>query len=346
MVAPTSAWRFCGIVYDIVANQRHNRICVDHAIHNRIDSIPNRHHTWRRVESSDQHQQQRRADERDYKMKNLLAAAAALLAVMGVATAADLGGSKDGVGAYSDVRAFTWTGAYIGGRVGGSHASHDLRANEAVPATCHLEGGYQDDTRNYSGSADVHGVSQADCENGVFENFANQFGGHANHIAAHTAATVIDSLGDTSLVGGLTGGYRAQMGSLVVGVKAAYDFGGSEADLSIGGEHGLKIKEGPSTSLLAEFGYANGRTLFHGDVGYGWTKAKYVGFEDGDIKKRTGHVIVGGGVSYAFTDRVFADLSYEHWISDKETIASGEGFAMTDEKSVDRVMLTVGLKLQ
>lgn len=281
-------------------------------------------------------------DGREFEMKKLFAASAVLIALTGAAGAADLGGSKDTSTSVfgGETHAFNWRGAYITGRIGGATNSHDMRASESIPATCHLNGAYD----GISGSADVNGVSQAECES-VNGSDYGQFV-HADYIDAHTVGAVIDNLGNSTLVGGFGGGYRAQFGSIVVGAKAAYDISGGESEHNLGGEKVLKIKDGNSISLLSEFGYVSGRAMFHGDVGYGWTKATYVGVgeNDGNVKKQTGHVIAGGGVSYAITDHITVDASYEHWFGAKKTIISGEGFSLTDDKSADRAILSVGYK--
>lgn len=241
--------------------------------------------------------------------KYMWLALAVAVAIPTVGSAADLGGMKADSqvgGSDTPLRKFSWTGVYVSGDVGGVFNSHEL-------------------------------------------------GGTYNEVDEDVLSGKLNSIGNSDVFAGLGLGVRYQFNNnIVVGARGSYHWSDSESTLNVDAANlnvlkaGIKDKD--TTEILAELGYAANRTLFYVNAGYGWTDASYrvQGFDNSinwHNDANTEHYILGGGVEYAFTDRITAGVRYDHWFSDKFVLYNQYGLAVTDDKSVDRVMATISIKV-
>ena len=111
----------------------------------------------------------------------------------------------------------------------------------------------------------------------------------------------VEADGD-GLVGGVTGGYRFDFGTFVLGAEAQYDW--AEIDLDDVEVDGVEVDADVGSlenigRLKATAGFDAGRTLIYGSAGWAHASAEIDG-EDYD----DGGWVLGAGLDYLVTDRV------------------------------------------
>jgi outer membrane immunogenic protein len=123
----------------------------------------------------------------------------------------------------------------------------------------------------------------------------------------------------TAFVGGVTGGYNHQFGSLVVGLEGDYNYSGLE-----GKDLGTKGALTSFGTIRGRLGVAFDRALVYGTGGYalGFANVNVLGLKDD--KSHQGYVI-GGGIEYAVTQNVSIKGEYLYMPLAKQTYFSGLG---------------------
>lgn len=317
-------------------------------------------------------------------MKHLLAGCCVAALLTGAASAADLGGSlKDGPMSFSDGKAISWTGVYVGGQIGYGNSNHNLNATETLPAvSAHREtivtcsnGGALSGT---SGCTEVPstisvpgtGSNNNKCylASGSQDTSAHVDGGKCMvsgsrqtttidvpDIAASAANMFIDGLNSSGVFGGGTVGADLQRGRLVFGVFGDYNI--SDAKMTAGADFNgdnvfsASIEDGNSWLVAGRIGYlVTDRAMLYGLGGYGQQDVTYKvaipGDSDhsGSLDTTFSGWVVGGGAEYALSHNVFVGLEYQHFFGGKETLVDDGTHLVTDELDTDKVMAKVKIK--
>jgi outer membrane immunogenic protein len=298
-------------------------------------------------------------------MKSTVFATSILALTVGIlpfsASAADLGNKGDPTAA-DYVAPISWTGFYVGGRIGYGNANHELTVQRYNGGYCwdqvfsQLDGDVNttkldDPTALHGGWNFGHWSGSGATSDGepVFGKvYAAEEGGcAAGDIGAEDAIFVdpsersistIDGLNSHGIIGGGVIGGDYQTGRFVFGVFGSYDFSGMETTGNIGGisnPDGVAfdvnaIEKGDEWSLGARAGYlVNQRTLVYLLAAYTQTEYDFSGTDGaGDaFSKATTFdgVSVGGGIEFAMTQNVFLGLEYVHTFYGEETVLDTGG---------------------
>lgn len=261
-------------------------------------------------------------------MRNLILAAIGLTAALaGPAVGADIGSSvKDGPADFSSP-SVSWTGIYLGGRLGYGHANHNLTVDEyrnGIPAVV-------------CGEGDEECTPQDAVPGETFQ------------------AIGINGIDTSGVTGGAQLGFDLQRGRFLFGIVGSYDLSGAETTVSLGGLEAKAIEKGDEWSLGGRLGFlVNPRTLTYALASYTESEFGFAGIgENGATKDVTfSGVTVGAGIEYALTHNVFLGIEGTHTFYGKERIAdsgNGEpgsyGDRLNDEIDETKVMGTLKIKL-
>lgn len=159
----------------------------------------------------------------------------------------------------------------------------------------------------------------------------------------------MDGLNSHDPFGGLIVGADIQRGHFLVGVFADYAFSKSSFDVGISVNNAsvakASIEDGNRWTVGGRVGYLlDSNTLAYVLGGYTHTDITYsytVGANSDSLKNGVNGYTLGGGVEYALTNYLRVGAEYRHTFFDKDTLASGEGWSITDRLDDDRVMLTL-----
>jgi outer membrane immunogenic protein len=252
-------------------------------------------------------------------------------------------------------RAISWTGFYIGGRLGYGNANHDLTVQQYNGDYCWDVDGdgvnphaplFADNP--WLGSEDsikTEGHVDNRQEDGSCNGFAD--GGltgpysthdpvphgngtnwdeddHAEVAASSRNVAHLDGLNSRGIIGGAQIGADYQMGRFVAGVFGSYDFASMESEGSIADFASFKVEKGDEWSLGARIGFlATPRTMVYALAAYTQTDYKFsaiVGEDSGSKSVDFDGVSVGGGIEVALTHNVFIGAEYVHTFYDEEVI--------------------------
>lgn len=195
-------------------------------------------------------------------MKNAVSAIALAAFFAVPASAADLKNQGDPT-ASNYVETPSFTGFYVGGRIGYGNANHDLTVNQYNGGYCFDQNGSEDvvgtgdrDTTDYWSVTDyahidnipVSGLCDAASLNGTQTGSNNVPHGtgigqglsgwteddHVQVASGGRNVANIDGVNSHGIIGGFQAGYDQQIGRIVVGVFGAYDFSGMETTGDIG----------------------------------------------------------------------------------------------------------------
>jgi opacity protein-like surface antigen len=301
-------------------------------------------------------------------------AVAAFFAANSAAFGADLKGDPTSAD-YVAERPFSWTGFYIGGRLGYGNANHELSLKRYHGDYCFDQYGSQlsddevpvnstvapEDTFNPFETGLPFKVNTAGtCANeklpdayngGIFADDSIAIDGTSQEIAS------LNGLNSSGLTGGGQIGFDYQIGRrFVVGVFGSYDLSQMDTTASIVGIDLDLIEKGDEWSIGARAGFLlHPRVMAYVLAAY--TEAEWT-FGDaalgGDKEVTFSGVTVGGGLEYAVTQNVFLGIEGTHTFYGAETIFDtgtdpadpmGNGLRIEDEIGETKVLGTLKIKL-
>lgn len=307
-------------------------------------------------------------------LKSSLAASALTLFIAAPASATDLGTKGDPTSA-DYVAPISWSGFYVGGRIGYGNANHDLTINQYNSAYCYDTFGNQapisedfDPSSSENQELNIFGdfrVLNLPVEGGCEDILTGGNGGQYTSVdASNRDVANLDGLNSHGIVGGAQIGYDQQMGRFVIGVFGSYDLSGMETTGTIASISNTdvaydvsSIEKGDEWSVGARAGLlVNQRTLVYLLAAYSQTEYDFKGVDGvGDaFSKATTFdgVSVGGGIEFALTQNVFLGLEYAHTFYGEETVLDtggsehgGLGRKIVDDLDEDKVMATLKVKL-
>lgn len=283
-----------------------------------------------------------------------LIGAMTLPASLAVAADLDRGSNTADVGSSQP---FSWTGFYLGGRIGYGNANHKIGEETYFNSYCGDEGqehGFEDHDKDNRSKYLVNGTLVCD-KNGPDDNSPNTYdtivvNGQTQEIAS------VDGINSSGITGGFQVGFDKQIGTrLIVGVFGSYDLSSMETNVSALGIEIPLIEKGDEWSIGARFGYLlHPRVMAYVLAAY--TQADWE-FVTGDIGDDGGRkeitfdgVTVGGGLEYAVTRNIFLGIEGTHTFYGKEAIVdeysaeSNIGSRTTDEIGETKVLGTLKIK--
>lgn len=297
-------------------------------------------------------------------IKTSLSASLLALFVASTASAADLGrNTSDPTSAeYVAPDKVSFTGFYVGGRIGYGNANHDLTVERYNGAYC-----WDDD----SFPTNFDPTSKRNKYRGDFEERNTDGSCDSDELSVDPSnrdVANIDGLNSHGIIGGFQAGYDHQFGRFVVGVFGTYDFSAMETSISEGvlGISGngqdlslTGIEKGDEWSIGARAGLrVNEKTLVYLLAAYTQTEYDFKGVDHDDDDKAFSKattfdgVSVGGGVEFAVTQNIFLGLEYVHTFYGEETVldtgpseVGGFGQKIIDDLDEDKVMATLKVKL-
>ena len=307
-------------------------------------------------------------------MKRILIALAASSALIGAAQAGDLnhrGSLKDPVERQGRLpepevqqeRAISWTGFYIGGRIGYGNANHDLSLHEYFKDYCTAA----DTTADaYDGFADPFRPLTVDNINKAFlttfkscseiDKDAGKVGIQPFDTSEGASRKVlgVDGVNSSGIVGGGQLGYDQQVGRFVVGVFGSYDLASMDTEVSAVGTNITAIEKGDEWSLGVRGGILLGQRTF-AYVLAAYTETEYtfagIGKAGSDKDVNFSGITVGAGLEHALTQNVFLGIEGTHTFYDSESLVdaydspSNPGVRRQDEIGETKVMGTLKIKL-
>jgi opacity protein-like surface antigen len=249
---------------------------------------------------------------------------------------------------YVAERPFSWTGFYIGGRLGYGNANHELSTEKYFKDYC------EDD-----GDALVAGFDPF--KDGDRDDRLGDLGVDGLLVCAGEGDTVIagqnkeiesiDGLNSSGITGGAQIGVDKQFGRFVIGAFGSYDLSSMDTTGSDGPDDFTLIEKGDEWSVGARAGFLlHPRVLAYALAAY--TQADWT-FHDGEDEKEITFqgITVGGGLEYALTQNVFLGIEGTHTFYDKETISDhydaedNKGYRDSDEIGETKVLGTLKIKL-
>jgi opacity protein-like surface antigen len=269
------------------------------------------------------------------------------------ALSADLKGDPTAAD-YAAERPFSWTGFYIGGRLGYGNANHELSLDQ-------YHGSYCFDKKNNEGDVPVQPEDSFDP--GYYVSGLNEDGtcdteeGQALVDGASREVASLNGLNSSGLTGGGQIGFDYQIGRrFVVGVFGSYDLSQMDTTASIVGIDFDLIEKGDEWSIGARAGFLlHPRVMAYVLAAY--TEAEWT-FGDaalgGDKEVTFSGVTVGGGLEYALTQNVFLGIEGTHTFYGEEKIFDsgtfegdpmGNGIRLNDEIGETKVLGTLKIKL-
>jgi outer membrane immunogenic protein len=292
--------------------------------------------------------------------KSTAVSALALILAISSASAADILGNKGDPTSSDYVAPISWTGFYLGGRIGYGNANHNLTVERYNGAYCFDKRGT---------SSPVAPEDPTTPFNGGYENAFDADGTcDSDEVAVDPSSrdiANIDGLNSHGIIGGGVIGGDYQAGRFVVGIFGSYDFSSMKTEGDIGSIYNpdgvgfdvTGIEKGDEWSLGARAGYlVNQRTLVYLLAAYTQTEYDFSGTDGaGDaFSKATTFdgVSVGGGIEFAMTQNVFLGLEYVHTFYGEETVldtggseVGGFGEKVIDDLDEDKIMATLKVKL-
>lgn len=266
-------------------------------------------------------------------------------------SAADLG--NNGGSTPVDYQApISWTGFYLGGRIGYGNANHELSLSEYFKSYCGdvgethgFEDGYHDISNRDKYLVDGTLVCPADKGGGDHDSVVVD--GDSREVAN------LNGLNSSGLTGGAQIGFDKQIGTrFVVGVFGSYDLSAMDTTASLGPIDLTLIEKGDEWSVGARAGFLlHPRVLAYVLAAY--TEADWT-FGDGILGKKEvtfSGVTAGAGLEYAVSENVFVGIEGTHTFYGKETILDAydaednSGFRLDDEIGETKVLGTLKVKL-
>lgn len=298
------------------------------------------------------------------------------------AQAADLGGGSKMQPTYVETASTgSWSGFYVGGHVGYSAATHDIRESHkeiipGTPASCKDGATLNDDGKCYTTT--VTPAVEPSCKDGaslrdgkcyvnkcdVSKNvMIQQQCWHEKPSAyvpgspettktveapdAYVPATLDVTSTVTNVISGfdtdgLTGGVR---------VGADYQPHNSHVVFGIFGDYNFadndaavnnhQITDENSWLLAGRVGAA-----FNDDRSLIYALAGYGSqtVNYGDIDKEFGHIVAGGGVEHRLTKNITIGIEAQHWFAEKKTIFSNDVYSATDERDATLILGTINYR--
>ncbi len=157
---------------------------------------------------------------------------------------------------------------------------------------------------------------------------------------------------DHGLIAGISAGINAQKDRFVFGVAGDYGLSNSEFKETL--TYGIKslsgtIEDDRFWRLYGKLGYAFGErhdTLLYVLGGWGQSDVTYRLSGVGSVDKTFNGYVAGVGLTHALNNLVSFGLEYQYFDGGKETIASGTGWKLDDDRETHQIMgrinLTVG----
>ena len=275
--------------------------------------------------------------------------------------ASDLGsGGQDSAAQYAPAMdKFSWTGFYLGGRIGYGNANHEISVDQYYKDFCTLDDpardgydGFDDYYRPYTvGNINsYYGTSFSSCseidtseDEGV--QGANTSGGKSREVAS------LDGLNSSGITGGLQIGYDQQIGNrFVVGVFGSYDLSSMNTTATVSDVTMTLIEKGDEWSIGARAGYLlHPRVMAYVLAAYTQADWEFIGDQRKDIT--FDGLTIGGGLEYALSRNVFLGVEGTHTFYGKETVFDvydpdyNNGIRVNDEIGETKILGTLKVKL-
>lgn len=292
------------------------------------------------------------------KLKSSLAALTAVaLFAAAPASATDLGGSKDSYAYTPATDKISWTGLYLGGRIGYGNANHDLSLQEYFKSYC----GDANETDEFGfedGAPDIGNRQKYLIEGVLVCKTPEEKDGFDSIPVDGDSRTLasIDGLNSSGITGGVQIGFDKQLNKrFVVGIFGSYDLSSMDTKAGILDVDGFKsltlIDKGDEWSIGGRFGYLlHPRVMAYVLAAYTETDWDFI--SDGGTKTVTFRgATVGGGLEYALTNAVFVGIEGTHTFYGKETIfdeydeVANRGIRVKDEIGETKVLGTIKVKI-
>ena len=158
------------------------------------------------------------------------------------------------------------------------------------------------------------------------------FGGAWSNSSFTNANTGLDwTPGSSGFIGGLQGGYNYQMGNLVLGVEADFDWASFDRSTQFSIPSAGVVRASADTNWIstvaARVGYGWDRWLAYAKIGGGWAHNNAsVTFPSGagwSGSNTNSGWLLGGGIEYAFADSWTVKLEYDYLALRDWTASSG-----------------------
>lgn len=282
-------------------------------------------------------------------MTKLLSTFAVALATifLSTANAADLGrGPVGDPTSVASEQPFSWTGFYVGGRIGYGNANHEIGVEQYFKDYCGDEGDtdkFADGDRDDRIDDLVDGVLVCEASG----NDSVLVAGDSREVAS------LNGLNSSGVTGGFQLGFDKQLGQrIVVGVFGSYDLSSMDTTASVGGVEFDLIEKGDEWSVGARLGYLlHPRVMAYVLAAYTEADWEFIGDIDGKKEVTFSGVTVGGGLEYAMTQNVFLGIEGTHTFYGQETLHDeydaddNLGGRITDEIGETKVLGTVKIKM-
>src|SRR5579883_406408 len=170
----------------------------------------------------------------------------------------------------------------------------------------------------------------------------NAGGGGANHDLAIPGSIEFNGVGGEGFFGGATLGYDKQLGVVVIGAFADYNFSNLSTDLNVSGQGSYSLKLDHQWDIGARAGFVLGqRTLIYGRAGY--TEAHFAGSGFSFDHTFNGW-LAGGGVEHMLGSNLSFKIEYDFSRYSTDTLYTNGHVSLTDKLDTQVVKAGIAWK--